>query len=254
MNKTLLSLALACSALAPMVAQAADPDYTLAYNVGLTTDYRYRGITQSRFDPALSGGIDFTHKSGFYLGTWLSTIKWIKDAGTISGVDTGNANLEWDLYGGYKGSITKDLGYDVGILSYVYPGNKYGNIPGGADANTTEIYGALSYNVFTLKYSHAVTNLFGFGSSTNSGYIDLSASFDLGNGWSVAPHVGHQKIKNNGAFDYTDYSLTVGKDFGNGFSVALAAIGTNADKTLYVDPNGKFTGKSTAVLSAKYTF
>src|SRR6476620_2710499 len=58
--------------------KAPEPDYTLAYNVGAVTDYRYRGISQSRERPALQGGIDFTHKSGFYLGTWASTIQWIK--------------------------------------------------------------------------------------------------------------------------------------------------------------------------------
>ena len=65
--------------------------------MGVVTDYRYRGISQSRLKPALQGGVDFAHKSGFYLGTWASTIKWIKDAG-------GDAPVELDLYGGYKGT------------------------------------------------------------------------------------------------------------------------------------------------------
>ena len=222
-------------------APKAEPEYTLSYNVGVVTDYRYRGISQSRLDPALQGGIDFAHKSGLYLGTWASTIKWIKDAG-------GSGDVEWDVYGGYKGTAGP-VGYDVGVLRYEYPDNKL-----HPDANTTELYVAGTVGPATLKYSDSVTNLFGFADSKNSGYLDLSATFDLGNGYSAVPHVGHQTVKNNGGFSYTDYSLTLGKDFGNGISVSAAAVGTDASKTAYVTPSGKFTGRSALVLGAKYSF
>lgn len=219
----------------------AEPDYSLSYNVGAVTDYRYRGISQTRLKPALQGGVDFAHKSGLYLGAWASTIKWIKDAG-------GDAPVELDLYGGYKGSAGA-VGYDVGVLRYQYPGHDLAISP-----NTTELYAAGTFGPATLKYSHSVTNLFGFADSKNSGYLDLSATFDLGNGYSVVPHVGHQKVKNNSAFSYTDYSVTLGKDLGNGFSVSVAAVGTDAERSLYVTPAGKFTGKNGLVLGAKYAF
>src|SRR5512133_1490261 len=80
--------------------QAAAPGYTLAYNVGVTSDYRFRGISQTSFDPALQAGVDFAHKSGFYLGAWGSNISWIKDY-----VGASDGSLEIDLYGGYKGAI-----------------------------------------------------------------------------------------------------------------------------------------------------
>ena len=83
--------ALAQTAVTPEPAPA--PESTLSFNVGATTDYRYRGIAQSRLKPALSAGADYAHASGLYVGTWLTTIKWIKDAG-------GDAPLEWDVYGG----------------------------------------------------------------------------------------------------------------------------------------------------------
>jgi uncharacterized protein (TIGR02001 family) len=81
-------------------------------------------------------------------------------------------------------------------------------------AETTELYGALTYGPATLKYSHAVTNTFANADSKNSFYVDLSATFDVA-GFSVVPHVGYQKIKGPFADDatYTDYSLTVSKDF-----------------------------------------
>jgi len=227
------------------VAQAqtapAAPESTLSYNVGVTTDYRYRGISQSRLQPALQGGVDYADKSGFYVGAWASSIKWIKDAG-------GNGNTEVDLYGGYKGAVG-DVAYDVGFLRYEYPTNKL-----AVSANTNEIYGAATFGPATLKYSHAVSNLFGFANSKNSYYLDLSAAFDLGDGFSLVPHVGYQSVKNNGAYSYTDYALTLGKDLGNGLSASAALVGTDADKAMYYTPAGKFTGKSGLVVGLKYAF
>lgn len=237
----LVLAALAVSGAAFAQTKPAEPDYTLSYNVGAVTDYRYRGISQSRLKPAVQGGIDFAHKNGFYLGAWASSIKWIKDAG-------GDAPAEIDLYGGYKSSYN-DIGYDVGVLTYQYPSHKLSVSP-----NTTEIYAAGTFGPATLKYSHAVTNLFGFSDSKNSYYLDLSAAFDLGNSWSLTPHIGYQKVKNNNSYSYTDYALTLGKDFGNGVSASAAIVGTDADGGLYVSPSGKNLGKSGLVLGVKYSF
>ena len=273
MNKTLLALAstVAIAAL-PQMAQAqttapapaaaapaaeAPPADPLSFNVSLTSDYRYRGISQTRLKPALQGGADYAFASGFYVGTWASTIKWIKDAENAAGVDA-KGSVEWDIYGGYKGEIVKDLGYDVGVLAYVYPSNKYGDISGAANANTTEIYGALTYGPATLKYSHSVTNLFGFADSKNSGYLDLSATFEVGPGIQLIPHVGYQKIKHYSDFSYTDYSFTVGKDF-SGFFLSAAIVGAETKSIggvkAYASPaNGKDLGKTALVVAVKKTF
>jgi uncharacterized protein (TIGR02001 family) len=238
---TLIALALgSVSGLAQ--AQAAAPASSLSFNVGAVSDYRYRGISQSRLQPALQGGLDYADKSGFYVGAWGSSIKWIKD------IPGGDASIEVDLYGGYKGSVG-DVAYDVGFLRYEYPSN---NLP--VSANTNEVYGAATFGPVTLKYSHAISNLFGVANSKNSYYLDLSGTFDLGSGFSLVPHVGYQSIKNNTTLSYTDYSLTLGKDLGNGLSATAAVVGTDADKTLYVTPAGKFTGKSGLVVGLKYAF
>jgi uncharacterized protein (TIGR02001 family) len=211
----------------------AEPDYTLAFNAAVTTDYRYRGISQSRLKPAVSAGADFAHKSGLYAGVWGSTIKWIKDDGIKAGVGSAGSDLELDIYGGYKGNVTKDIGFDVGLLQYVYPSNSYKKIT-GASANTTELYGALTMGPVTAKYSHSVSNLFGFAgtgvNSKGSGYLDVTANFDLGNGWSVSPHIGHQKVKNFSLASYTDYSVAVNKDLGNGFVITGAVVGADSGK------------------------
>lgn len=257
MQKTVLALAAALAASTlPGIAQAADEPAAspLSFNAGAVTDYRYRGISQSRLKPAISGGADYALASGLYVGTWASTISWIKDAGKIAGIDSGNTAFEWDLYGGYKGDIAKDFSYDVGGLYYLYVGNKYGDIPGAANANTFELYGALTYGVVTAKYSRSLTDLFGFGDSKGSAYFEIAAAIDLGSGWSLTPHYGHQAVKNFSAANYNDYSLTIGKDLGNGISLSAAAVGTDADKSGYVTPDGKFTGKNALVVGAKYSF
>jgi uncharacterized protein (TIGR02001 family) len=234
----------------------AEPDYSLSFNVGAVTDYRYRGISQSSKKPAGQAGLDFAHKSGFYLGAWASTIDWIKDDAKVfalvpGATNAGNNSVEIDLYGGYKGTVSS-VGYDVGVLHYAYPGNKYGNIVGGAKADTTELYGAITIGPITAKYSHALSNTFGYANSKGSSYFDLSGTFDLGNGFSVVPHLGYQKIKNTAAASYTDYSLTLNKDFGSGLAGSLTYIDT--DTNFYVTSKGKDRGNGAFVLGLKYSF
>ena len=229
----LAAAVLAASAALPSLAYA-----QVAFNAGVVTDYRYRGISQSRLKPALQGGVDYT-AGAFYVGAWASTIKWVKDGG-------GDSDVEIDLYGGYKGEIVKDLAFDIGFLTYQYPSNKL-----NPSANTNEIYGALTYGPVTAKYSHSVSNLFGFANSKNSGYFDLNATFDV-SGFLVTPHVGHQTVKNNSAASYTDYSLTVAKDIGNGVVLSVTVVDT--DTTAYVGAGGKDLGKAGVVLGAKVNF
>lgn len=232
--------------------KAPEPDYTLAYNIGAVTEYRFRGISQTSFNPAIQGGVDFAHKSGVYLGAWASNIRWIKD---YVGATKGSAEL--DLYGGFKGTITEDLGFDVGLIRYQYPGNTAGNVAGFRNANTTEVYGALTYGVFSAKYSRATSNFIANANSHGSGYLDLAANFDLGNGYTLTPHLGRQTIPNvaGSIGNYSDYSLTIAKDFGNGVVVSASAIGSDAKKAFYTNPpDGKNLGKSVLVVGVKYNF
>ena len=236
-----MSLAFAGNALAQ--AAPAAPESTMSFNVGGVNEYRYRGISQSRFDPALSGGAVYADKSGVYVGVWGSSIKWIKDAG-------GKANTEVDYYGGYKFTMG-DVGYDIGFLHYDYSGNAL-----KPSANTNELYGAATMGPVTLKYSQSTGNLFGFANSKGSSYVDLTATFDLGNGYSLVPHIGYQAVKGagNGIYSYTDTALTLGKDLGNGLAASAAIIGTNAKTGSYVSPAGKQLGKSGLVVGLKYSF
>ncbi len=235
-----LASVLALLAATSVHAQEKKPDNEVTANAALTTDYRYRGLSQTRLKPALQGGVDYINNpSGFYAGAWASTIKWVKDGG-------GDGDLEIDLYAGKRGELTKDISYDFGILTYIYPSNAL-----NPSANTTEIYGQLGYGPAYIKYSHGVTNLFGFANTKNSGYFDIGANIDMGSSYTLNLHLGRQTVKNLSGASYTDYKIGVTKDFGI-CTVALALIG--ADTKFYVGPNGKNLGKTGAVLSVSKTF
>ena len=257
----ILSTLLASTA-AMAQAKAPEPDYTLSYNVGAVSNYVFRGITQTAANPAIQGGVDFVHKSGFYLGAWASNVKWVKE---VNGATKGS--YEVDLYGGYKGEITPGLNYDLGFITYQYPGNNSGvanrsyliTVAAGAygNASTTEYYGALTYGVATLKYSRSAGRFLGNLNSSGSSYLDLSANFDMGNGFTLTPHVGRQTIPNivNYAADYNDYSLTIAKDLGNGLVISAAATGTSATEGgFYTDLKGKFIAKNAVLVGLKYSF
>ncbi len=258
------SLTILCAALAatgafaqtaaPAVAPAApaaapEPASTLSFNVGVVSDYRFRGIAQTSFKPAFQFGVDYAHKSGLYVGAWSSNINWIKDY-----VGATDGTQEVDLYGGYKGEIAKDFSFDVGFITYQYPGNTADRVL--VNANTNEVYGALTFGIVTAKYSQATSNFIANPNSTGSNYLEVAAAFDLGNGFSLTPHVGRQVITGQAgnAGDYTDYALTLGKDFGNGLSMSLAAMTTDAKDSFYKVPGFDNLGKNVVQLGLKYTF
>lgn len=189
-------------------------------NVGLASEYSYRGVSQSDNNPALSGGVDYSHASGLYLGAWASTISWLEDFGVYS-----SSKVEVDLYGGYKFEVAPDLGLDVGVLRYQYPGDR---IAGQVSPNTTEVYVAGTYKMVTVKYSHAVTNLFGFADSEDSTYLEANASFPIADLFNLDLHVGKQSVENNGDADYTDYKVAATKDFGF-LTGSLAYVGTRGN-------------------------
>jgi uncharacterized protein (TIGR02001 family) len=268
MNPKALALAALTVVSGAVFAQAA-PETTLTYNAGVVTDYRYRGITQSRNQAAVQGGVDYAHKSGFYVGAWASTIKWIADnsytpnsGGALTGTDI-TGNVELDLYGGYKFDLAKDVTMDVGYLRYQYQGNNLEMTGGTArsaygNANTNEVYTAITMGPITAKYSYSLGDLFGYIDSKGSGYLDLSANFEVIPSWTVTPHVGRQTVNytvQGVNASYNDMSLTVTKDFGKGLTTSLAYHGTNAEGAIYSSSfDGKYLGDRGAVLGVKYSF
>ena len=224
----------------PAMALADDPapPNPLTANIGLTTNYVFRGISQSQNGPAIQGGVDYAHPSGFYVGTWASNVSWVSTVNTTlpgSPAFKNNNSMELDLYGGFRQSVG-DFGYDVGAIEYYYPGDK---ISGVQSPDTTEVYLSGSWKFLSLKYSHVVSkNFVGWYDYTNakntrnSNYIEANANYDLGGGWGVLGHVGHQRIENLSVANYTDWKLGVTKDVGFGV-FTLAYTDTNADTPTY---------------------
>ncbi len=249
-SKLLLALLATSSAAFAQTAPAA-PEVT--YNVGVVSQYRYRGIGQTTGDAALQGGVDYANANGFYLGAWGSTIKWIKDAAPANTTQA-KGPFELDIYGGYKFEAS-GLAYDVGYLRYQYVGNTYKDA-GYVNANTDEAYGAVTAGPATLKYSYAFSDLFGNPNSKGSTYWDLSATFDLGNGYSLVPHVGRQTVKNAPGITYNDLAVTLNKDLGDGLSASVAAISTTGNEANFkaLSSTGYVASKSAVVVGVKYSF
>ena len=236
-------------------APAAAPEPSpITANVTITNDYRYRGISQTNYQPAIQGGFDYAHESGFYIGNWNSTINWVSNT-TNNGV---KAPIEMDFYGGFKKElIAPGFASDFGVLQYYY--NQTGGNYNGMmlNPNTTEIYAAQNYTFGSLsgfgKVNYGLTNIFGIPNSTGSYYLDLTSNLDTGFwGLSVNAHIGYQyvagqpitsgplpQLQNN--LSYTDWKLGVTKDFGGGLSLAASYVSTNAN------PNWWNTWSSTTV-------
>lgn len=251
MKKIILVAAIA-AAFSANFAHAEDkkPDNELSFNAALSSDYRFRGISQSRLQPAISAGADFVNNpTGFYIGTWASSIKWITDTTNANGTK-GNGNIEIDIYGGKRGEIVKDVSYDVGVLTYIYPSNRL-----QPSAATTEIYGQVGYGPAAIKYSHAVTNAFANPNSKNSGYLEVAANIDIAEGTQLNLHAGHQRIRNAtvSGISYTDYKVGVTKDFGIA-SLSAAIVGTDSNSKAYPSPSNKNLGRTALVVSVSKTF
>ena len=232
MKKLVHALVLTGLVAAPTLALAAEPasPHTLSGNITLTSDYVFRGVSQTQNEPAIQGGFDYAHASGFYAGTWASNVAWVNE-----GNYKDDSSLEIDLYGGYKGALG-DVGYDVGVITYFYPGDQ---VAGSNDPDTTEVYLGASWKFLSAKFSYTVSDRFvGWGTADDvsnpngdtdgSYYIELNANYGLDNGWGLLGHVGYQDVKDNDDASYTDWKLGVTKDIGFGV-VTLAYSDTNAD-------------------------
>jgi len=263
MKKRVLALvALATAGVLPAQAQTAaapaaaasapTPDWAFTANLGLFSDYRFRGISQTDKKPAFQGGFDLAHSSGFYVGNWNSNV----DSGMYNG-----ANLEMDFYGGYKHSFG-DFGLDVGAYYYYYPGSGAGNT---TKIDNTELYISGSYGPVSLKYNYAVSNFFSAPDSKGSGYLDLGFAYDVGSGFGVVAHYGYQTLKGDarsaeiggtfpGPANYSDWKLG-GTYTVDGWVIGLAYIATNRNYSFGTAAvsNSNISG-ATGVLSVAKTF
>lgn len=263
LKKTIVAGAVA-AAFAPGLAvaqQAPASPHTLTGNIGLYSQYIFRGLTQTDKKPALQGGFDYGHSSGLYAGVWGSNVSWLRDFGAYAQGGSG----EFDFYGGFKGAIGKsDFTYDLGLLYYWYPGDP---VPGGVRADTLEAYGALGWKWFTVKYSHSLNNkTFGVRDSSGTYYLDITAAIPIGDtGLTAIAHWGKQKFKgdaapgvsNDSLASYTDWKLGVSYALPKDFTIGAYYTDTSMNATreaFYTTPTGRFVGKGTGTIYIQKTF
>ena len=258
-SRTLITRSIRRTAMASVLAGLAFASTAQAGTTGtlsLTSDYVFRGVSQTNQEPALQGGLEYAAESGAYIGAWGSNVSWLSDLSSTAAPIS--SSLELDVYGGYRGKFSDSVSFDVGALYYWYPGD----FPSGFNsADTLEVYAGISVAAsekITLgaKYSVSATDLFGYVDSSGSGYLDLSANFVVAEGWTLGAHAGKQWIEGsgNGPFEYADWKLGITKAFDSGFSVGLAYTGTDADDALYTNPYGNKIARDTVALTVTKAF
>jgi uncharacterized protein (TIGR02001 family) len=290
MRKSLITTAVLGALAAPSFVFAADaaPGVTVAYNVGLYSQYIFRGLTQTDRGPAVQGGVDLTHSSGFYLGAWASNISWLRDTNNAytttppSSPYSEGGRLEVDIYGGYRYTFANGVGIDLGALQYLYPGSKSSGGGGNwASAYTTELYGALSYGWVQAKISSVVSDsAWTVGKYTGSTggskdargtyYAELNATIPVSDligakdgfasGITGIAHIARQEFdagKDNDIYSYSDYKLGLQKSFSEGAlnGVNLGGYWTYANtKDSVWTLNNRNIGDSTGTVFVQKTF
>lgn len=193
-------------------AQAQEAGPSFSGNVGVVSDYKFRGISQTDGSPAVQGGLDLDFGNGFYLGTWASQVDF------AYGDD--ETKFEQDFYGGYSGEISETVSYDVGYIYYAYHGSDW-------DEDYQEVYGSVSISDLTLGLAYsddywAATGAFYYPYAEYSFALPADVSLDF--------HVGANMFDEEGFLfesdSYIDYSVSVGKDFG-GLSLSASLVGTD---------------------------
>jgi uncharacterized protein (TIGR02001 family) len=255
MNKQTLVAAALVGALSPAAsfAEEAKSPYTFTGNIAVSSQYIFRGLSQTNREPAVQGGFDFSHESGLYLGNWNSNISWLTDSNSYT-----SSSIEMDFYGGYRNTFPlfgTDFSYDVGTLYYAYPGNINRDFLGGqccASANTWEAYFSLGWKWITFKNSFSLmSNTFGVRNSAGTWYGDLTAAYPIEDyGVTLIAHVGYQYyagsnggVSNNKVASYGDWKVGVNYDLGklapwlNATTVGVYYTDTwDADSSFYGPP------------------
>ena len=242
---------------APAPAAPASP-HTFTGKLALYSEYEYRGIAQTSEKPALQATFDYAHSSGFYIGTFITNIKWLKDTGDVLGTPI-DGDIEWDIYGGYKWGFAEGWTLDVGYLRYEYPGSN--SVPNAfVKPNTDEVYIGVSFGPATLKYSYGLSEIFGVIDSKGSDYLELAVNYPLMEGkLTLNGILGHQRYSgvqngfNNSNFDYTVYKLGGTWDFGGGWTAGAYWKGTDADPQ-YFTFKGKDWSKDRLVGFVAWSF
>ena len=248
----ILTLATASAGIADIANADSAPASAVTGNVAITSDYMFRGLTQTWGRPAIQGGADYAGASGFAAGFWGSSISQRTYPG---------AAMELDLYASYGRNFGRDWSWRAGLYGYVYPGGNLDQanprLP-SRSFNTLEANFAVGWRGLTLKYNRALTDYFGAdveegyrGNSHDTSYLQLDAALPLHGAWSLAMHAGHTHYTTmlgvplaDGARnpDYSDFGATLKYKFATHWSLSGGVThATNAafyrNTTSLLNPN-----------------
>jgi uncharacterized protein (TIGR02001 family) len=190
---------------------ASEEESNFTWNLALTSDYVFRGISQNDRDPAVQGGLDYAFgDTGFYVGTWGSNVDF----------GDGTPDIELDTYVGWNTDLTDSLNFDVMLTRYNYFGasDDFGSI----DYN--ELIGALTWNemlTFTAAYTNDYSN-----TGINASYVNLTGEWPVGDNFTFTAGIGRSEFEDIDG--YTDWTLGVSHDFGP-VNAALNYYDTNID-------------------------
>jgi uncharacterized protein (TIGR02001 family) len=273
MKQLILAAAVASAVAAPIAALAQAPaapapasPHTITGNLGFFSNYLFRGVSQTGGNPAVQGGFDYSHASGFYAGTWASNVSWLEDSAPPI---YNRSSLEWDFYGGYKWTFAGDWGLDVGTIYYFYPGKKN---PGVSTANTWEVYVAGTWKFLGAKFSYNLEDYFGAKNFTGTNqkadgtwYLDLFANYAFADtGWSINGHFGILDVNHDGTgpaeASYKDwriggaYTVPAGPFKGFELGAYYSDVDTKGGSVYYIDRTSYNTAKGVLVAYVKKTF
>ena len=226
---------------APALAQdASESSITVSANVAIASEYRFRGVDLSGGDLAIQGGVDVAHDSGFYVGTWASSL----DEDTV-----GYGSTELDIYGGWSGDLAEGVSLDVCVIQYIYPN------AGPGDFDYTEFYGSVG---FTFGPAEATVGVAYAPEQDSLGGTDnIYVYTDLGIGvpgtpLTVTGHLGYT----DGFLTFTDDSKAFDWSIGaeaavyGPVSLGVAYVGAEGD---YLPGDYQFTDDAIVVtLSASF--
>jgi uncharacterized protein (TIGR02001 family) len=178
----------------------------------IATDYDFRGVSQTEatpdrgdvlpFDPAFQLGATYAFESGLYASIWGSNVDFSYDDGE-GGTVNSKPDIEIDYSVGFAGGdAAESFGYDLGVIYYTYPS--------ASSYNTFEVYAGLSKGIFSGKLWYSDD----YASTNNSGfYLEGNAGIPLPMDFTLLAHVGMADLQHSDSV--TDYSIGVGKSFGN---------------------------------------
>jgi len=188
----------ASASLMTATAQEEEESFPIEGNIGVTSNYVFRGVTQTGDGAAVQGGLDYAHDSGLYVGTWTSNVNFA-------------GGTELDVYGGFGGEAG-DLGYDIGVIGYLYPEAD------NEDANFAEVYLGLSYDMFSAGVAYTFTSEVDDGPFSDGDiFFYVAGGFDITDSVSLGVTLGYYAFDYNsdGDYFYGQVDLSKSTDWGD---------------------------------------